>query len=100
MLSASHYPWSFLVRAPLTAHRGARCSADPVATGVAHPGDLPTHAHPRRDRDERGPAADPVQPPLHAHRAVLGDQRVLAGVRWIPAAGRAGRRPVGPSYVV
>ena len=74
------------------APRRGRCREQPLA----RPGPrLPraVHGRARRDGRERRAAVDPARPRLLAGRPAVGDQRLHARVRRLPAARRPRRRP-------
>ena len=54
------------------------------------------HGHPRRRDRERRAAVDPGRPRVLAAEPAVGDQRIRARVRRLPAARRAIRRPPRP----
>ena len=69
-------------------HRGLALGADLAGPGAG--------GHRCVDRDP-GPAGDPAGAGLFPGRAAVGDQRLRAGVRRVPAARRAAGRPAGPA---
>src|SRR6266540_1051262 len=85
-----------------TARTACRASADRRGPAIQAPDAAParpdgTDAHPRPHHHQRRPAQHPAGPADDPPGSAMGGQRLRPGLRRLPAAGWAARRPPGPA---